>query len=185
MKSKILLHACCAPCLTAVHEKLVDNFDIDILWYNPNIYPLEEEQKRLGELKRYADIIKANLIVCPFNQQDVDRWQNTVVSYAHQPEGQRRCSECIYFRLKKLAEFAKKEKYKNIGSTLSVSPRKNAVVINERGKQAAQLNDLEFLEADFKKQDGYLRSVQISKEFELYRQNYCGCIYSKKDATKS
>lgn len=181
MKNKILLHACCAPCLTAVHEKLVDNFDIDIFWYNPNIYPLEEEKKRLGELDRYAKSINANLIICPFDQRDVDNWNSAVVNYANLPEGQRRCSECIYFRMKKLVEFAKKEKYKRVGTTLSVSPRKNVMAINEAGKKASVAANVDFLEADFKKNDGYLRSVQISKDFGLYRQNYCGCTYSKNE----
>lgn len=181
MKKKLLLHACCAPCLTAVEERLRESFDIDILWYNPNIYPLEEEQKRLGELRRYANKIKANLIIHPNDQRDTEEWQSKVVNFSDEPEGRRRCQECIYFRLSKLAQFAKREKYKLLGTTLSVSPRKNSLVVNNAGKQTAVNNDLEFLEGDYKKQNGYLRSIELSKENGLYRQNYCGCIYSLRE----
>jgi predicted adenine nucleotide alpha hydrolase (AANH) superfamily ATPase len=178
IKSKILLHACCAPCLTAAHDRLKSEYDIDIVWYNPNIYPVDEEKKRLAELRRYAGEVKANLIELPCNDDDIVEWKQSVVSFAHLPEGQRRCSECIYFRLNKMTKFAKKEKYKRVATTLTVSPKKSAILVNNALKKSSINAGLEYIEADFKKQNGYLKSIELSKAHNLYRQNYCGCEYS-------
>lgn len=178
MKQKVLLHACCAPCLTAAHDRLKSEYDIDIIWYNPNIYPVDEEKKRLAELRRYAVEVKTNLIELPCDDGDIAEWKESVVSFAHLQEGQRRCSECIYFRLNKMTNFAKKEKYKRVATTLTVSPKKSALLVNNALKKSSINAGLEYIETDFKKQNGYLKSIELSKLHNLYRQNYCGCEYS-------
>ncbi|MBU6389777.1 epoxyqueuosine reductase QueH [Patescibacteria group bacterium] len=175
--SRLLLHTCCAPCLSSVEERLRDGYELDIFWYNPNIYPPEEYERRLQELERFGRIIGRPIRVHR-EAGDQEAWRETVVDYAHQPEGQQRCRECIRFRLKKTAEIAKAERYDLFATTLTVSPRKNAALVNFVGQQLAEEVGIPFLVADFKKNNGYLRSIELSKKYNLYRQEYCGCVYS-------
>lgn len=181
MKKKLLLHACCAPCLTSVDERLTDLYDLDVFWFNPNIQPINEELKRLEELKKYTSLIRRELIIQNSTERDRQNWEDRVVDYQNEPEGQRRCRECIFFRMQMVAEFAKKEGYELFATTLTVSPRKSSLIVNTAGKMLSEKLEVPFLEADFKKQDGYLRSIQLSKEYDLYRQNYCGCRFSLKN----
>lgn len=180
-KPTLLLQACCAPCSTVVLERLVNFFDVTIFFYNPNIYPEEEYFRRLDEIKKLIDIydknfkIKINLIVREFETKD---YFQAVKGFENQKEGDRRCYLCYSFRLFKTAEFAKCEKFDYFCTTLSVSPHKNSTWINEIGMQLENNLQIKFLPADFKKRDGFKRSTELSKEFGLYRQNYCGCVFS-------
>ena len=177
---KLLLHTCCAPCLTAVEERLREAYAITLYWYNPNIYPQAEYDRRLAELERFSKIIQCELIIPPL-RDDRSQWERAVVDYAHEPEGQRRCQECILFRLQSTAAYAKEHGFAVFCTTLTVSPHKNAAVINNLGRKLGETYNIAFLEADFKKQDGYRRSIELSQEHGLYRQNYCGCRYSQQE----
>ena len=183
-KKKILLHSCCAPCSTAVIERLKDEFDISIFYYNPNIYPEEEYLKRKNEELRYIDIlhktqpeVNIDIIDCDY---DSESYYQAVKGYENEREGGARCAICFKLRLEKTGEMAKKLGYDYFGTTLTVSPHKNSEVINSIGIALEKKIGVKFLVSNFKKQDGYKRSVQLAKENELYRQNYCGCEFALK-----
>jgi predicted adenine nucleotide alpha hydrolase (AANH) superfamily ATPase len=180
-KPKLLLHVCCAPCMSSVEERLREEFDLDIFWYNPNIDTKDEHDKRLSEVRRLSDIVKKKLIIPSLEKSDLDGWEAAVVDYHNEPEGQRRCKECAIYRLNKVARYAKDEHYDLFATTLTVSPHKSPIVINPAGLLASAQYRVPFLEADFKKKDGFLRSVQLSKQYQLYRQDYCGCRFSRRD----
>lgn len=175
--SKILLHSCCGPCSTSVINKLKNDLDITILFYNPNIEPLEEYEKRKEEqlkvLKRlnikYLDIDYLN-----------EEYRDAVKGYENEPEGGARCTICYELRLLKTAKLAKENKYDIFGTTLTVSPYKSAKIINEIGLKLEEKYNIKYLISDFKKEDGYKKSIELSKEYNLYRQEYCGCIFSKR-----
>ena len=181
-KQKILLHSCCAPCSTAVIEKLSKDFDITILYYNPNIYPEDEYIKRKNEQLKYIDILKKTSSETNVSFLDCDydciTFYNAVKGLENEREGGARCAVCFKVRLQKTAEMAKELGYDYFGTTLSVSPHKNAEIINGIGKTFEKQYNTKFLEANFKKQNGYKRSVELSKQNELYRQNYCGCEFA-------
>ncbi|MEE9525027.1 MAG: epoxyqueuosine reductase QueH [Candidatus Woesearchaeota archaeon] len=166
---KLLLHTCCAPCSTHVIEELRKEYDVTLFFYNPCIEPINEYGRRLEEAEKYAEAMDIPIIVGDY---DVIDWHNAVKGYEDDKEGGDRCSICFRFRLKKTAEVAKERGFDLFTTTLTVSPYKNAEVINEIGKE---FNN--FLERDFKK--GYMHSVELSKKYNLYRQNYCGCLFSK------
>lgn len=185
-KKKILLHSCCGPCSTAVINVLKDYFFITILYYNPNIEPLEEYEKRKEEQKRY---IKESGYKIDFMDIDYDHesFQKISKNLETEPEGGARCHKCYYLRLEKTAVLAEENRFDYFGTTLTVSPYKNARIINEIGlflekKINEKRNDEEkilFLVSDFKKKEGYKKSIEISKKYDLYRQEYCGCLYGK------
>lgn len=177
---KILLHTCCAPCSTTVIERLADEYDITIVYYNPNIYPQEEYIKRKNEQIRYIQILNSNgkdikYIDCDYNQQS---FFDAVVGLEDQPEGGQRCSVCFALRLDFVAKMAKENGFDIFATSLTVSPHKNAQVINQIGQSLANKYEIEYLTSDFKKKDGYKRSIILSKENNIYRQNYCGCKFS-------
>ncbi|MBP3431470.1 MAG: epoxyqueuosine reductase QueH [Clostridia bacterium] len=174
---KMLLHSCCGPCSTVVIERLKDDYDLTIFYCNPNIEPLEEYEKRKVEQQKVCSIMAV-----PFLDFDYDNagWRKFVEGLENEKEGEARCTKCFQFRLLKTAEFAKKNGFEIFASTLSVSPHKNTNVINEVGNEISKKFEIEFLPESFKKKDGYLRSINLSKEFDLYRQNYCGCLFSKR-----
>lgn len=174
----MLLHSCCGPCSTSVIEKLKEQYDLTIFYYNPNIYPEEEYVKRLNEQKKYIEKSQQNINVVDGEYLDSQMFLNAYAGLEKCKEGGERCKTCIYLRLKKTAEYASKNGYEIFASTLSVSPHKNAQLINELGTQLGQENNIEYLISDFKKQDGYLNSIKLSKQYDLYRQKYCGCKYS-------
>ncbi len=174
---KLLLHSCCGPCSTQVIDVLKDSYDITIYYYNPNIDCEEEYNHRLSEQKRYCKIIGIKVIEDGFNSKD---FYNEIKGYEKEKEGGARCSICFKLRLEKTAKKAKELGYDLFGTTLTVSPHKNSVVINSIGKEIEGKEGIEFLEGNYKKQDGYKKSIEISKKYNLYRQNYCGCIYSKR-----
>lgn len=192
-KKKLLLHSCCGPCSTAVIERLKDDFDITILYYNPNIYPEEEYLKRKSEQIRYIDIlhktrpeIQIHIMDCDY---DCESYYEAVKGYENEREGGARCAICFKLRLNKTAELAKKYSYEIFGTTLTVSPHKNSELINNIGKNIENVVGVPFLVSNFKKQDGYKLSVELSKENGLYRQNYCGCKFAleiqRKEAPES
>lgn len=178
-KPTLLLHACCAPCSSAVLEVLAEHFDITIFFYNPNISPQSEFNYRLEELHRLLREMKLESIriIAP------DYYENEFFEIAkgneHLPEGGARCKDCYRLRLEKTAEYANRDGFDYFTTTLSVSPYKNAQALNEIGSELSAEYGAKYLLSDFKKNDGYKRSCQLSKDFNLYRQNYCGCIFSK------
>lgn len=168
---KLLLHACCAPCASYVLEYLKDNFEITIFFYNPNIMDYLEYQKRYNEVLKLAEIYNVKVIE---GEYDNDKFLSSVSGLEKYKEGMNRCFVCYEKRLIKTYELS--SDYDYFATTLTVSPYKNSNKINEIGKN---LSD-KYLVSDFKKKDGYKKSIELSKKYNLYRQNYCGCIFSKR-----
>ena len=179
-KKKILLHSCCAPCSSYVISYLINYFDITILYYNPNIYPYEEYIKRKNEqiklIKELKSKNKIDIIDCDY---DNEVYNELIKGLENEPERGNRCTICYKMRIEKTAIIAKEKKYDYFCTTLSVSPYKNANLINEIGKELEAKYNVKWLYSDFKKKDGYKKSIELSKKYNLYRQDYCGCIYSK------
>ena len=179
---KLLLHTCCAPCSSYCIEYLSNYFDITVLYYNPNISPKEEYEKRKQEqirfLKEFPSKNKLDIL-------DIDYDYNDFLSIAkgleQEKEGGRRCHKCYLLRLEKTAQIAKKHHFDYFGTTLTVSPYKNSKVLNEIGRVLQEKYNVAYLFSDFKKKEGYKRGIELSKIYHLYRQDYCGCIYSKKE----
>lgn len=159
-----------------VIERLKDRFDVTVFYFNPNIEPLEEYERRKAEQQKVCKFWNV-----PFVDADYDNagWHKFVQGLEKEKEGGARCQKCFEFRLQKTAEFAKEHNFDVFATTLSVSPHKNTNVINMVGEEISKNIGIEFLPESFKKQDGYLRSIQISKDLALYRQNYCGCLFAK------
>ncbi len=176
-KSKLLLHSCCAPCSSACIERLKPFFDLTVYYYNPNIDGEEEFNKRASEQKRLCENFNVSFIEEAFIPTE---FYKEVRGLEDLPEGEERCAKCFYLRLKKTAEYAKEYGYDFFTTTLTVSPLKNAEIINEFGHLIGNEVGVDFLPCDFKKRGGYQRSVELSKEYGLYRQNYCGCVFSKR-----
>lgn len=179
LKKKLLLHSCCAPCLTSSFEQTKGDFLVVPFWFNPNIEPNYEYQKRLNNFDKLTNILKIDSLIIDQYKSDNRKWQKMISGLENEPEGGIRCEKCIKSRLEKTATEAKKRDFKIFGTTMTVSPRKNAFMINKIGNKLAKKHKIDFLEVDFKKKDGYLLSVKLSKKYDLYRQNYCGCRYSK------
>ena len=179
-KKKLLLHSCCAPCSSYVITYLTNYFDITILYYNPNIYPYEEYIKRKNEqIKLINEIKTKNKIDILDYDYDNELYNKLIKGLENEPERGNRCIICYQMRIEKTANLALKNNYDYFCTTLSVSPYKNADLINKIGKELEKKYNITWLYSDFKKKDGYKKSIEISKEYNLYRQNYCGCIYSK------
>lgn len=177
-KPTLLLHSCCGPCSSAVIERLNAHFRVTVLYYNPNIEPEEEYLHRLCEQKRLLGILQIPLLECDW---DHDAFSRFAPSMQDEPEGGARCTACFALRLNKTAQLAKQHGFDYFTTTLSVSPHKDPVRLNEIGEKCGETYGVKHLPADFKKKNGYLRSLQLSKEYDLYRQDYCGCLYSKAD----
>lgn len=181
-KQKILLHSCCAPCSTAVIERLKNDYDITILYYNPNIYPEEEYLKRKNEEIKYIKHLQQ--LGEKFSMLDTDyeseKFYEATRGFENEREGGARCAICFKLRLDKTATIAKENGFDLFGTTLTVSPHKNAELINSIGLAIEKEMGVKFLVSNFKKQDGYKRSVELSKENNIYRQNYCGCEFALK-----
>ena len=175
----ILIHSCCGPCSTSVIDRLKDYFDITVLYYNPNIEPKEEYEKRKEEQKKVLKLINSNnkldLLDCDYDNKI---YHEAVKGLEEEKEGGARCKVCYNLRLKYTQIKALEKGFDYFTTTLSVSPFKNAIWINEIGLSLAN-EKIKFLPADFKKKDGYKKSIIFSKEYGLYRQDFCGCIYSK------
>lgn len=180
-KKRILLHSCCAPCSSWVITYLTKYFDITILYYNPNISPNEEYDKRKKEqirlIKEIDKIGTIDIIDCDYEN---NIYEEKIKGYEECPERGERCTICFNLRLEKTAKIAKENNFDYFCSTLTVSPYKNAKLINEIGKELGDKYNIKWLYSDFKKENGYKNSIELSKKYNLYRQDYCGCIYSKR-----
>lgn len=174
-KSDILLHTCCAPCVTHVHEVLAGSYRVVSYYYNPNIHPAGEYRKRLAELERYALEKDFSMLAGGYETR---AWFDRVKAHRFEGERSQRCRLCISMRLERSFEKARDESIGVVGTTLTVSPHKDAAMINGLGRDLSRKFGIDFLEADFKKHDGYRRSVELARSHGLYRQNYCGCVYS-------
>lgn len=177
----LLLHSCCGPCSTYVLEYLSKYFSITIYYYNPNMDTLDEFKKRLNEqIKVINKLPSNNKIKLIEGSYEPDNYYNYIKGLENDLEGGNRCHKCYNLRLEETAKLAKKLNFDYFCTTLTVSPYKNAKVINEIGKYLEDKYNIHYLYSDFKKKNGYKRSIELSKEYNLYRQNYCGCIFSKK-----
>ena len=178
---KLLLHTCCAPCSSYVLEYLSNYFEITILYYNPNISPEEEYYKRLNEQKRLINELKLTnpvyLLECNY---DNNKFEELSQGLEEEPERGVRCLKCYRLRLEETARIAKLNDFDYFGTSLSVSPYKSSDVLNKIGEELSDIYGISYLYSDFKKKEGYKRSIELSKIYNLYRQDYCGCKYSKK-----
>lgn len=173
-KKKLLLHSCCAPCSSYCITYLKDYFDITILYYNPNIEPIEEYNKRKNEQIKLCKLFNINVMDCDYDNLV---YHDCIKGLENEPEGGKRCHKCYELRLRKTASMARGFDY--FGTTLTISPLKNSKIINEIGIDLEKEYKVKYLLSDFKKKEGYKKSILLSKKYNLYRQNFCGCIYSK------
>ena len=184
-KKTLLLHACCAPCSSYVLEYLSKYFDITLFFYNPNIYPEEEFRFREDELRRLIGEMPlprgVNIIS---GRYEPTEFFDIARGYEELPEGDERCHRCYALRLEESARAAKEGGFDYFCTTLSISPYKNAEWLNTLGKEMSEKYGVGYLFSDFKKKNGYKRSCQLSEQYSLYRQDYCGCVFSKREAEK-
>ena len=176
-KTALILHVCCAPCATSVVERLRPEYRVVPYFSNSNIHPEEEYRLRLREMERLSPEMSLDLFR---DEYDPDRWFAEVRGLEHEPEGGARCERCFRLRLDRTAQFALAQGIDTFTTTLTVSPHKRADVIHRIGAEVAARHSLRFLPEDFKKRDGFRRSGELSREYGLYRQNYCGCLYSRR-----
>ena len=177
---RLLMHSCCAPCSSYCIEYLSKYFEITVLYYNPNIEPLEYD-RRLSEQKRFVEEFKTdNKVTVVGGRYEPNEFYSAVKGYENEREGGARCEICFALRLEEAAKFAKENGFDYFTTTLSISPLKNAETLNKIGKEMSEKYGVEYLFSDFKKRGGYLRSTKLSQEYSLYRQDYCGCVYSKR-----
>lgn len=178
----LLLHSCCAPCSSYVLEYLSEYFKITVLYYNPNIFPLEEYKYRIEEQRRLIDSLPAkNPISFIQTEYEPEKFYEAVKGYENIPEGGERCFKCYELRLREAALYARRGDFDYFTTTLSISPLKRADKLNEIGLRLEKEYGVKYLCSDFKKKNGYKRSVELSAEYGLYRQEYCGCVFSKKE----
>ena len=179
-RPRLLLHVCCAPCSSYVLEYLNRYFDITVLFYNPNISPKSEYDYRAQELCRLAKEMPLSApITCRIEEYDPASFAAIAKGVEQEPEGGERCTACYRLRLTRTAQIAAADGYDYFTTTLSISPLKDAVRLNTIGGELAETYGVPYLYSDFKKREGYKRSIQLSAEYSLYRQDYCGCAYSK------
>lgn len=179
----LLLHACCAPCSSYTIEYLSRYFDITLYFYNPNIAPAEEYEKRIAELERLiGQMPLARPVKILVGEYEPEKFEALAKGREDLPEGGERCFACYALRLAEAARVAKEQGVDYFTTTLSISPHKNADKLNEIGAALEQQTKVAYLYSDFKKRGGYQRSIQLSREYDLYRQDYCGCIYSRRQA---
>ncbi len=177
--SSLLLHACCAPCSSYVLEYLSKVFDITIYYYNPNIDDIEEFNKRVEEVKKiiseapFAKDVK--LVIGPYERE---KYLDSIKGFEEEKEGGIRCKKCYYMRLEKACIYAKENNFDFFTTNLSISPYKDAKALNRIGEVLSNKYHIDYLYSDFKKKNGYKRSIELSHEYNLYRQDYCGCVYS-------
>lgn len=178
---RLLLHSCCAPCSSYCLELLSQYFAVTVFYYNPNIYPPEEYHMRAAEQERFITEFPAkHPITFVEGRYDTERFYEMAKGMEQLPEGAERCFACYELRLREAYEYAVSEGYDFVTTTLSISPMKNAAKLNEIGAKLEAEYGLSYLYSDFKKQNGYKRSTEISNSYNMYRQYYCGCVFSKK-----
>ncbi|KKQ60750.1 MAG: hypothetical protein US81_C0013G0002 [Parcubacteria group bacterium GW2011_GWE2_38_18] len=176
-KPKLLLQICCIGCGAYVVELLKEKYRLTLYFYNPNIYPQAEYYRRLNETRRIANKLGLRLIV---GKHQYGNWLEKIKGHENDPERGARCIICYRERLEATAKMARRLKHDYFGSTLTISPHKSAAAINQVGKELSDIYEIKYLESDFKKCDGFKKSVQLSRELKLYRQDYCGCEFSMK-----
>lgn len=180
LKPKLLLHVCCAPCSSATLERISEEYDITLYFYNPNISDASEYKKRENELTRFLDEApfckNVKFVIAPYNPYE---FYEIAKGLEKLPERSERCYKCYELRLDASARYAAENGFDLYTTTLSISPHKDAGWLNEIGERLGKKYGVDHLYSDFKKKDGYRRSIELSKEYNLYRQDYCGCIYSK------
>lgn len=176
---RLLLHSCCAPCSSYVLEYLSEYFSITVFYYNPNIFPAEEYEKRVKEQEALIEKLPAkhriSFLEGPYEQE---RFFEMAKGLERVPEGGERCFRCYHLRMLEAVQMARAGGFDYFTTTLSISPLKNVHKLNEIGEKLAREYGVDYLNSDFKKRDGYKRSIELSKEYGLYRQDYCGCVYS-------
>ena len=177
-RSRLLLHACCGPCSSAVLEQLSQYFEITILYYNPNIWPAEEYHRREEELERFVAQAHPLGVTVVEDRYDPQEFYDAARGLEDEPERGQRCTACYRLRMRRAAQYAAEHGFDWFTTTLSISPHKDAVRINQIGQELAAEFGVPHLPSDFKKKNGYLRSLQLSAEYGLYRQDYCGCVFS-------
>lgn len=175
---KLLLHSCCGPCSTAVIDTLKNDYDITIFFYNPNIDCDEEYEHRLAEQKRYCVELGINVLEEGFAPKD---FYDVVKGLENEKEGGARCAVCFKLRMERTAKKAKELGYDLFDTTLTVSPHKNSNIILAIGKNIEDSEKIKFLGGNYKKKEGFKKSIELSKKYNLYRQNYCGCKFSKRE----
>ncbi len=185
-KKKMLLHSCCGPCSTAVIERLADRYDLTVYFYNPNITDSDEYDRRLEAQHQVVEKFndshpKLRDIALTEGPYDPEYFFDAVKGFEQEPEDGARCDICFRVRMESTAKKAEEEGYDIFATTLSVSPHKNTNRINNVGYALKDEYDVEFLDESFKKKDGFKRSVELSREYGIYRQNYCGCVFSRRD----
>lgn len=178
----LLLHSCCAPCSSYTLEYLSQFFSITLFYYNPNISPEEEFSKRICELERLvSELPVKNPVSIVAGEYEPDRFYDAVSGLENLPEGGERCYVCYRLRLEKTAKLAAEMGFDYFTTTLSISPYKNALWLNEISEELSKIYGVESLPCDLKKRGGYKRSIELSKQYSLYRQDYCGCVFSKRE----
>jgi len=178
-KPKLLLHSCCGPCSSYVITYLKDYFDITVIYYNPNIEPKEEYEKRKNEQIKLINQLNVSSLTLYDTEYENEVYREYVKGHEKDTEGGSRCHLCYELRLRKTVSVAKDNDFEYFGTTLTVSPYKNAYILNDIGKKLSEEYNIKWLYSDFKKKDGYKKSIELSKEYNLYRQDYCGCLFSK------
>lgn len=177
----LLLHACCAPCLSSVLERLGEHFSVTVLYYNPNIFPPDEYEKRLSEIQKLLGLLETgNTVNLLCGEYNPGNYRNLTGGMEKEPEGGTRCRLCFELRLGETARLAREGGFDYFTTTLTVSPHKNAALLNAIGGAMSEKYGVPYLFSDFKKRDGYKRSIELSNTYGLYRQNYCGCEFSKR-----
>lgn len=184
-KPRLLLHSCCAPCSSYVLEYLSPYFDITDFYYNPNISPEEEYTHRVEELQRLIrDMLPDGSVRFVEGMYEPKRFMEISAGLEDAPEGGARCEKCFTLRLSEAARAAVTYGCDYFATTLTISPLKNADLINGIGRRIEKISGVRYLASDFKKKNGYRRSIELSREYDLYRQNYCGCVFSKEEAAR-
>ncbi len=176
---RLLLHVCCAPCSSAVLSELAQDFHVTVYFDNPNMDTQAEYEKRAAEGRRLVTELALPVPVVVADW-DAPAWREAVAGTEDAPEGGARCARCFALRLSRSAAYARTHAFDWFTTTLTVSPRKDAALLNDLGQEAAAAHGVPFLPSDFKKRDGYLNSIRRSQEHHLYRQDYCGCVYSRR-----
>ena len=179
-RPRLLLHSCCAPCSTAVLTRLCEGFDITVFYYNPNIDTREEHDLRAKELEGFVGDsgLALGAVIIPWEPK---LFYEQVRGLEGEKEGGKRCEVCFGLRLDRTARYAAEHGYDLFTTTLTISPMKSAPLLNRIGEEAAKRTGAVFLNSDFKKRGGYLLSTQLSREYGIYRQDYCGCVFSKRE----
>jgi len=175
-KKRLLLHTCCAPCSVGALQDLANNYEVTCFFYNPNIDDIKEFELRRAEMEKICKLLGFPLIL---GRYDVDNWREAIKGLEDEPEGGRRCKVCFQKRLEETANVADEEGFELFCTTLTLSPLKNAGRINNIGDEIGKSSGCSYLKSNFKKNDGFGRSVELSRKYNLYRQNYCGCSFSK------